>query len=220
MKTVLILVEGQTEEHFIKRVLLDYLHEKKIHIIPVLIKTKEVKSGPNYKGGVNSYHQIKKDLQRLLRDSSVVVVTTMFDYYGLPRDFPDHSSTGDCYQKVKVAEDSFATEIHNQKFIPYLQLHEFESILFTSPTSIANTMNTSEKTMKKLQTIRNSVTSPEEIDEGEETHPSRRLEKLFLNYNKPLHGTLISTRIGIQQIIDNCPHFKQWVEHLIEKVGV
>jgi len=217
MQKILVLVEGQTEEQFIKNVLLDYFLQRKIWLVPVIIETKEIKSGPNFKGGINSYRKIKEDLEKLLGDSSAIVVTTMIDYYGLPKDFPTFTRTGTCYQKVKAAEDAFVAEVNNQKFIPYLQLHEFEGILFSAPTAISDTMDTSGRSRSELEKIRNSVTSPEEINEGVETHPSKRIQRLFPNYNKPLHGTLISTRIGVIQLMDDCPHFKQWIECLISK---
>jgi len=217
MKKILVLVEGQTEEQFIKKVIYDYFYQQDIFLIPVIIETKEVKSGPNYKGGINSYGKIKEDLQKLLGDSSAVIVTTMIDYYGLPNDFPAFNRTGTCYQKIEAAEKAFAAEVNNHKFIPYLQLHEFEGILFASPKAISDTMDTSRRSITIIQKIRDRFNYPEEINEGTETHPSKRIQKLFSNYNKPFHGTLISTRIGVQQLLNNCPHFKQWIESLLEK---
>lgn len=214
MRKVLILAEGQTEEQFIKKVLLKYFAQKGICLVPIIIKTKEVKTGPNFKGGFNSYRQAKSDLLKLLGDSSADIVTTMLDYYGLPSDFPSYSVRGTCYQRVEAAEAAFANDINQNKFIPYLQLHEFEGILFTSPKAIADTMDTSGTSTNKLQQIRDAFNSPEEINEGAKTHPSKRIEKMFSNYNKSFHGTLISTRIGVNQLIDNCPHFKRWVENL------
>jgi len=214
MKKILILVEGQTEEQFTKDILVPVLLAKEIILVPVIIETKEVKSGPNFKGGINSYKKIKKDLLKLLGDTHAVAVTSMIDFYGLPSDFPLYSQTGDCYSKVIAAEEAFLKDICNDRFIPYLQLHEFEGILFTSPEDISRTMDTSGKTTPQLAEIRNRYHSPEEIDEGPSTHPSKRIEKLFPNYNKPFHGSLIASRIGIKQILDNCPHFHQWIEKL------
>lgn len=217
MKKTLILVEGQTEERFVKVVLSNYFLQKNVWLIPRIIETKEVKSGPNFKGGINSYQKIKKDLLKLLADSSAVVTTTMIDYYGLPRDFPSFNDKGNCYLKVKSAEESFAQDISNQKFVPYLQLHEFEGILFSAPKAISSTMDVSGKSDLNVQKIRDCVKSPEEINDGLDTHPSKRIQKLFPNYNKPFHGELISSRIGMDKILNDCPHFNSWVTMVIEK---
>jgi len=214
MKKVLILVEGQTEERFVKVTLYNYLFKQGVLVIPCIIETKEVKSGPNFKGGINSYKKIKGDLRKLLRDTSATVVTTMIDYYGLPSDFPVFNQGGDCYSKVESAEEAFAQDINNDKFLPYLQLHEFEGLLFSAPEEISNTMDTSGRSITRVQSIRNGFNSPEEINDGIQTHPSERILALFPNYNKPFHGELISSRIGVDQLLIDCSHFSQWIKKL------
>ena len=88
MRKVLVLVEGQTEEKFVKEVLNPHLNNYGKYLIPTLVNTKIVKSGPNFKGGIISYTQVRRDLMRLLGDTSALRVTTMFDLYGLPGEFP------------------------------------------------------------------------------------------------------------------------------------
>lgn len=213
MGRILILVEGQTEERFVKDVLNPIFDNGELFLIPTIITTKVVKNGPNFKGGVNSYSAIKKDTQRLLRDSEAIAVTTMLDYYGLPSDFPAWASTGSCYEKVASAEEAFAADINNDKFIPYLQLHEFEGLLFSVPEVISDTIDRSKKAA--LKAIRAGFSSPEEINQGETTHPSRRLLSLFPNYRKPIHGSLIANRTGLEVVRSNCPHFNEWLTKLV-----
>ncbi|WP_428261636.1 DUF4276 family protein [Haliangium sp.] len=62
--------------------------------------------------------------------------------------------------------------------------------------------------------MRDAVTSPEHIDEGAETAPSKRLLKLFPGYDKPSFGSLVSQQIGLEAIRRECPHFSQWVARL------
>lgn len=213
MKRVLALVEGQTEERFVKDNLNPALEPKGLFLQPTIITTKVVKEGPNFKGGINSYIAIKKDLQKLCGDSSALTVTTMFDFYGLPRDFPHWSSDGSGHKKVKAAELAFAKDINSQKFLPYLQLHEFEGLLFSVPEIISDTLDRTAR--DQLIKIRNAFTTPEEINEGAETHPSKRLLKIFPGYRKPLYGSIIASRIGIETIRNNCPHFDEWVSKLL-----
>lgn len=213
MKKILILVEGQTEEQFVKNILNSTFDSKGVFLTPIIVTTKTVKNGPNFKGGVNSYIVIKKDTKRLLRDSSAVAVTTMFDFYGLPGDFPHWNCNGSCYDKVSAAEQAFFKDINDRKFIPYLQLHEFEGLLFSSPKIISDTFDRAKKSV--LESIRNGVSSPEEINHGLETHPSKRLLKLFPNYKKPLHGSIIAKRTGLNLIQQSCPHFNSWISSLV-----
>ncbi|MCP4022163.1 MAG: DUF4276 family protein [Desulfobacteraceae bacterium] len=55
MKKVLVLVEGPTEEAFVRHILQNHLMDYKVMIIPTIVTTKRVKSGPNFKGGIVSY---------------------------------------------------------------------------------------------------------------------------------------------------------------------
>lgn len=213
MNRILVLVEGQTEERFVKDILNPAFEPKGLFLLPTIINTKVVKEGPNFKGGINSYIAIKKDLQKLCGDSNASVVTTMFDFYGLPRDFPYWSNNGSGYKKVEAAELAFAKDVNNQNFLPYLQLHEFEGLLFSVPEIISDALGRSAK--DQLIKIRNAFATPEEINEGVETHPSKRLLKLFPGYRKPLYGSIIASRIGLERIRNNCPHFNEWVSKLL-----
>jgi hypothetical protein len=62
--------------------------------------------------------------------------TTMFDLYALPNDFPgfdDSLKTGDKYEWVRMLEKQFGKDINHHRFIPYIQLHEFETLVLASP---------------------------------------------------------------------------------------
>ena len=52
MQKMLVLVEGQTEEKFVKEVLTPHLHNYGKYLIPTIVNTKKVKSGSNFKGGL------------------------------------------------------------------------------------------------------------------------------------------------------------------------
>ncbi len=213
-KKVLILVEGQTELGFVKRVLSVYVG-KDIELIPTIHTTKNVKSGPNFKGGATTYSRIEKEVLNLLADSSACTVTTMFDYYGLPHDFPGFSSkTGNCYEQIAQLEKAFADKIGNNKFVPYIQLHEFEALLFSAPEVIDVIMSGKQLTNSNLRKIRAAYNSPEEINDNPTTAPSKRIEKEYGDYQKPLHGQTISEEIGIATILKECKHFSEWIQKI------
>jgi hypothetical protein len=92
MKRLHVLVEGQTEETFVRDVLTAHLAAFDVHPNPVLLKTKRVKSGGAFRGGVTSTEQVIGDVRRLLGDKGAAAVTTMIDYYALPDDFPGMSA--------------------------------------------------------------------------------------------------------------------------------
>jgi len=162
-----------------------------------------------------SYQKVKNDLTRLFHDSSAILVTTMFDYYGLPTDFPAYAAQhGNCYQKVKHLEDAFGRDINKQNFLPYLQLHEFEALLFSSTQDIIDTMPNSEYKKDELNKIRYEFNSPEEINNNPQTCPSKRLLNLFPEYTKVVFGTIISSNIGLDVIRNECSHFNDWFTKL------
>ena len=91
-KRVLILVEGQTEERFVKDVLGPFFYGRQLFFFPTILVTKRVKDGPNFKGGVTNFARFRNDAQRLLNSAGGALVTTMLDYYRLPLDFPGMNS--------------------------------------------------------------------------------------------------------------------------------
>ncbi|MEW6202789.1 MAG: DUF4276 family protein [bacterium] len=218
---VLILVEGQTEERFIKDIITPHLEKFDVFPIPIIVTTKRVKSGADFKGGISSYTKVKREIQRLLGDTGAKAVTTMLDFYALPDDFPRKKSiiNINCYGKVKIVEDALVEDVNHKKFIPYLQLHEFEGLLFSLPETIAKpfadiTTTEYRRLVNELQNIRKSFKTPEEIDDNPETCPNRRIKKLIPYYRKVLYGTVIARNIGLDTIRQECPHFNQWIEKL------
>jgi hypothetical protein len=216
MKRIHILVEGQTEETFVTAQLAPHLLARALALMPVLLKTKRLKAGGHFKGGITSYAQVQGDLRRLLGDSSAVCVTTMLDFYGLPEDFPGASSkpAGTCYQRVEHVERAFAADLQHPRFLPYLALHEFEALLFTAPERCASVFSDAPEVIATLQKHRDSVATPEEINEGPRTAPSKRILEAYPAYQKTLHGPLAVLEIGLSPLRAACPHFDQWVSKL------
>jgi hypothetical protein len=215
MKRVLMLVEGQTEETFVKELLAPHLWARDVAPIPVLATTKIVKSGSNFKGGLVSYGKARNQVVRLLGDKDAAAVTTMLDLNGLPHDFPGYQTRpmANPYDKVAYLEDAFSRDINDPRFRSYLQLHEFEAFLFVDPEITAATF-VGASVAQELADIRGDFNSPEEINEEPDTAPSRRIRAVYGRYEKPLYGPLVAIELGLQQICQACSHFRQWLEWL------
>jgi len=214
LKKVHFLVEGQTEESFVKRALRPHLSPRGVWANPVIITTKRTKRGPDFRGGVASYKHVRKDIQRLLGDTSATLVTTLIDFYGLPHSFPGRlEASGSPQAKVAFVEQAFSDDIANNRFFPYLSLHEFEALLFSSPADIARALHNRDKE-SQLAAIRRTFPTPEDINDNPPTIPSRRIVNHFPNYNKGLFGAIIALRIGLQRMREECPHFSAWISQL------
>ncbi len=215
MNRVLISVEGQTEEKFVNEVLAPHLWNSELAPTPIVVSTKIVKQGNKFKGGLCSYAQARNEILKLLRDSDALAITTMYDLYKLPDDFPGYSTrpSGNCFTKAAYLEAEFQREIGHPRFRPYFQIHEFEALLFVNPQVTADMFPESNK-LNELQAIRNQFASPEEINDGITTAPSKRILQLFPRYDKPLYGSLFATRVGLEDIRSECPHFNEWLTWL------
>ena len=213
MRRVYIICEGQTEEKFIKDVFIPYFNfeQKDIYITPFCPKT-SICNNKVHKGGGLSYSRIKQEVLNLLRRQDNPYVTTMFDYYALDTNFPGHNqlkAIPDIYKKVKHLEEKFKDDINsifsNNRFFPYIQLHEFESLLFSDINEIVKAdpeWNQREALISSLSKIVNEYPNPEEINNSPSTSPSHRLAQILNlpKYRKVLHGTAIAKNIGIENV--------------------
>ncbi len=216
MKRVHVLVEGQTEETFIDQLLRPHLRAHGVHVTPVIVATKRVKSGRKFKGGIAGYAAVRRDLQHLLGDTNATAVTTMIDYYGLPEDFPGINQLprqAPPIERVHYLEEALRNDLRDSRLLPYFSLHEFESLLLVSPEEIEHAVS-SPRLAEALARDIASAQTPEEINDGAETHPAARIQKAAPRYRKALHGPIIAERIGLASIRGRCPHFDGWIRRL------
>jgi hypothetical protein len=215
MKRGLVLVEGQTEERFVNECLTPYLLDRGLILErPRIITTKRVAGGPNFKGGISSYSQVQGDLRRLLHDTHASIITTVIDYYALPMDFPGMRDrpSGSPRSRVEHVEAAWAAAVADRRFVPHLALHEFETWVYADPSRLEPFMFDDDPgVIEAIARIAAGHPTPEDIDDGPMTAPSKRLRDIFAAYQKPLHGPLAVAAIGLDRIRAVCPHFHQWL---------
>lgn len=212
MKNVYIYCEGQTEESFVNNVLYPYFLNMNIWVTPIICTTKRT-AMQKFKGGVFDYNKVKTELTILCKQHRNEFVTTMFDFYAMPRNTPNiNNSELDIYKRIEQIEDSINCDIGAPNLFFGFSLHEFESFLFSDPQAFR--LITNEEIAQKIQSIRNEFSTPEHINNSSETAPSKRIEKLICNYSKILNGTIIAQEIGIDQIMRDCYHFSKWIEKI------
>ena len=123
----LISVEGPTEETFVRTLLSPQLQDHGLWLVPIIVKTRPIPGRTASRGGHIPYTRIKKELLGLLEDTSAIAVTTMYDVYALPRDFPGYETGPQSSGSARVShlEAALGQDIAHLKFFPYLQLYEF-----------------------------------------------------------------------------------------------
>jgi hypothetical protein len=209
-----LIVEGPSEETFVRQVLAPYLGERGVFASARSVETSRSRARI-LRGGLSNYSQVKKDVVRWLKQDPTAHVSTMFDLYGLPGDFPgsDEARGLTSTARVQRLEGAFGADINDVRFIPYIQLHEFEGLLFSD---VAELIDEPQDThLLDLRRIREGFESPEQIDDGYQTCPSRRICSLFPRYQKVTDGIRIAERIGVAEIRSHCPHFDSWINGLV-----
>ena len=102
--------------------------------------------------------------------------------------------------------------------LPYIQLHEFEALVFSSLHSITSLFDDDEADFAEIERIVNAHSNPEDINDNPKTAPSKRLLKLIKGYHKVVDGIMIIEETGIETVLKKCTLFNIWVETLIEKL--
>lgn len=217
MIRVHVICEGQTEEMFVNEVLADAFLPINICLVPALI------GKPGHKGGNFKFERLLTDVRARLLDDKKAYCTTFFDFYGLPEDFPGKEQAkakvgmpqkADCLLAALTERlQSTLGENPLKRFIPYVQMYEFEGLLFSHPERLARGINQADLGTY-LQKIRDAFDSPEEINNSPDTAPSKRIGNLYSAYDKPIHGSLAAIEIGLDVIRQECQRFDQWLKKL------
>jgi Domain of unknown function (DUF4276) len=209
MIRVHVFCEGQTEETFVRDVLSEHFRPMDIWLNPILVRTS--KRG---KGGVVSYYKIKRQIETKCKEDPTAWITTLLDFYALPSDFPGMATpSAPSIERAKLVKEAFQLDIVQSNFIANLVIHEFEGLLFSDPKAFKNWFNDPQIT-DKLINIRNSFASPEHINDGRTTAPSKRILSICSNYEKVTHGYQIAREIGLDAIRRECMFFKGWLERI------
>lgn len=214
------ICEGQSEERFATELLAPHLLTKNIHLLPSLL------GKVGQKGGNVSYARLLNDIGNRLKTEPNAYCTTFFDFYGLPSDFPNKTTAQKLpliADKSKILCEGLAKKLEadlganiTRRFIPYVQMYEFEALLFSDPSKFATGID-KDALIPEFQKIRQAFASPEEINDSAITAPSKRILKLAEDYEKPLHGILAALEIGLDTIRQECRLFNAWlnqIEHL------
>jgi hypothetical protein len=212
-----VIVEGQTEESFVKGPLAESLWPRNVLLTPIILGV------PGHKGGKTSYARLQKDLLKQLKQDSSGYCSTMIDFYGLGKGFPGIPAPPHLtnVQKVEHIEEAIKTDICEHipdfradvRLIPYLSLHEFEGLLFSDPDSLSVALKQPDLA-KDFRDVRNDFPTPEDINDSLEGAPSKRLMAICPSYRKVIEGTLAATGVGVERMREECQHFRKWLERL------
>ena len=201
---------------FVKNVIAPELGTKGVFLSPIPL-------GGSGRSGNVTFPRLLRDLRNQLNSFKSCYCSTMFDFYGLSNDFPgksDARTKPTLSQKQLAVCDALANKLSKtldegpmRRFIPYVQMHEFEGLLFSEPNRMAKGMGR-EDLAQRFADIRREFVTPEHIDDSPKTAPSKRIQKLFPRYRKVQMGERAARAVTLDTIRRECRLFDAWLRKL------
>ncbi len=217
-----MIVEGQTEEAFVNRLLKPLLAYRDVFVAVRCVETGR-RGHKIFRGGLLNYEKAKKDITLWMKEDQGADArfTTMFDLYRLPDNFPNTEKArvqSNINDKVQTLEKGFAESVNDHRFFSYIQLHEFEALLFSDIEKMSFYYPDQKSEIKRLVEQSKQFENPEHINDGPSTAPSKRIICELHSYegDKASAGPEVATQIGLTTIRAKCPHFNSWLAHLEE----
>ncbi len=220
MKRIIIICEGQTEQTFCNQVLQPYFAGRINFNYPTIKKTG---------GGIVNWQVLKHQIETHLLGDRTAFVTTLIDYYGIHQHhrypfWEEAQKLNDKNLAISKIEEAMLADINPTlkiMFVPYVQLHEFEALLFSDIDVYKKSFEPNEflDYQYLVKTIEENE-NPEMINSGSETAPSKRLSKIIRGYysdneNMKVHfGSLLAHDIGLGKMRLKCPRFDLWLKKL------
>ena len=221
MNELVVIVEGETEQSFVRDQLSAHLAVHNTTVWPVLPGRRRSH------GGVKKWDVAKQDIIRTLKEGRYC--STMFDYYAMPSDWPGRteSKIKQWQMRAKTVEekilhdvrDSLSSSFNPKLFIPYVQLHEFEALAFADIELLVSVLapiarDSTETLIAHFKEVLTESGHPEAINDSYENCPSRRITSQVPAYKKRAQGPIVTSRIGIPTLRQKCTHFGNWLSRL------
>jgi len=217
MSEVVVIVEGKTEEIFIQKILKPYLASRGVYIRATQV------TKPGEKGGDVKFSRVFKDIERHIKQRKDTIISIFVDYYGIKSDWPGVKDTiHKKYAPVQISDminaatkevivQSFDANRADIRFIPFLAVHEFESLLFSDSETLAALLNIKQTIIDKI--IDEYGGNPESINNSPQTAPSKRLASLVPSgkFDKIRMGINVAEAIGIDKMRSRCHNFNSWL---------
>lgn len=224
---LIAVVEGPTEEGFFNALLKPHLGSFGVvasaSLAGKLIAQKRGHIGRRSRGGGHFRHW-RDDILRILSEDrrDARRVTSLFDLYGLPDDFPELEAqrlVQDTNRRCEDLQRAFAEAVNDRRFIPYIQRHEFEALVLAALPCLRGLLDAKDS-LTGLDRLAGEIRglAPEDVNDGPETAPSKRLKRHVPGYSKTLHGPLATEGAGLAALRQACPRFDGWV-HQLESLG-
>ncbi len=222
---VYLVVEGQTEQTFVRKLLAPYVASRNNIFLHAALIGKV--------GGSVSFEKAKNDIENFLKQQPNTYISTMVDFFRMDTKWPGYQKVCTplgsgrkmtAKEKAEIIEGETITRLNElfpsrnvqNRVIPYVQMHEFEALLFSDAGKLAENSFIDLGEIKKILC---QYESPEDINEDPQKAPSKRLGVLNRGYKKTVTGIAIASAIGIEKMREQCKNFDTWLNK-IEQLAV
>ena len=199
MIRIAVVVEGRTEEEFIKKVIAPDLLGDELYVTPFDLRGRITVEKIGYEMSNHYYHFDH--------------VTSLVDLY----EFKDQRGRNKIQLEnaiIQKIQGRVGKHFDDRRVTAYIQQYEFEGLLFSSPDSFLTLPDVTEEIRDKIQAIRDGFNTPEDINDTKETSPSHRLKNLMPEYDKVLFGSQIAKNAGLEKIREQCSGFDSWLSKI------
>ncbi|MFD7869080.1 DUF4276 family protein [Microbacterium sp. NPDC059771] len=214
-KRVALLVEGQTEEAFVARVLQPYIGFETATLTPIVVHTSRTANGTTFRGG-GYWKHYDKQLRMLLSQPHWDRVTTLIDFYGYPADAPPCSCPAAHNQPSCVAsrEANIAASLpYDSRFLPFVALHEFETLVIAAGATMSDVLGDVDAPSRFAALLDEHDGDAEQINNGPQTAPSKRVLEVLPDYRKVRDG--VSVLEGrLPRALPSASRFAAWIAAL------
>lgn len=221
MTRLCVVVEGESEERFVRGILGPHLDAMAVWTTWTIVETSRPARGGKRRGGGKWKHWLRQ-IRNVCGDRSPDFrITTMFDFYGLPVDFPglDEQQGGDTRTRAAALETAMARVVGDRRLVPNLLLHEFETLVLAANDQLMTLLDEdAQRSGLRVLSKELSGIDPEDVDDGKDTAPSKRLLSRISGYSKLAHGVTALQAAGLPSLRKACPRFDQWIKRL-ERLG-
>lgn len=222
---ICVIAEGLSEMQFLQSIVIPYVHQRNPRV--------DAMWSVNSQGvGITEsmgYNWIKRTIIAKMCSDNTAIYTTMYDYYRFPKinipgfTYQDHLNI---YEKVEAREKAIHDAILSEQkllsfcdnivFKPFLMLHEYETLMFCDLSRLYHVRNGNEAAIRKLMKEVEHIENIELINDSPLSAPSKRIAKVINGYQKPSMGLNITKSIGIEQMLEKCRHFREWIDWLCD----
>jgi hypothetical protein len=120
---------------------------------------------------------------------------------------------GSPYERVEHVERAIAEAVDSGRFIPHLVLHEIEAWVLSDCQRLGELMEDPSGAAQLARDV-DSASSPEMVNDGTATAPSKRIIYAYPKYVKTFDGPLIIADIGLDLVRQRCPHADRWLANV------